>query len=171
MFCLECVSLLFKHLQSTAIKTLTLNSFIYSPSHTITQSKSFYLPEPLMEVYKHVYTVETIDKDKKIFNKLSKLYLADQAYKLTIDYHSLLFKPKINDKIEIVIYKGILAEEEVPECYEYVLQGHCYRNKLADGKRIIGVSFGGMLMEMIVDENDVNLASNCQDVGMALRIL
>lgn len=124
-----------------------------------------------MEIYKHVYTVESIDKHKKVFNHLSKLYLTDQLYKITIDYHSLLFKPKVNDRIEIVIYDGILVDKEVPECYEYVLQGHCYNNEVVDGLRTVSVSFGGMLMELVVDEKDVKLAADCQDVGMALRIL
>lgn len=124
-----------------------------------------------MEIFKHTYTVEAIDKDKKIFEKLSKLYLIDKSYKITIDYHSLLFKPKVNNRIEVVVYKGIIEEKDVPESYEYVMQGHCYENELLEDKRVIRVSFGGMLMELVVDGKDVNLSPDCCDVGIALKIL
>lgn len=124
-----------------------------------------------MEIYRRTFTVEAIDKDKKIFDKVSKLYLASEHHRLTIDYHSLLFKPKAGDAIEIVLYSGILVESEVPSRYEYVMQGHCYENTCVGGKRTVKVSFGGLLMELVVVDCDIGLSADCHDVGIALRIM
>lgn len=107
-----------------------------------------------MEIVTDQMKVVSIDKEGKVYDKVSRAELVSKRIKAVLDYHSILLPLKISDTLDIVVYKGEVEDGNVPKDYEYVMLGRCYKCVESEEKNVYYISFGGLLMHM---ESDLNI--------------
>ena len=118
--------------------------------------------------------VDAINKDGKVFDKVSRISAQSKVNKLQIEldvntdiypmdqgsYYKLLLASSVNadgsDNFDIVRYENEGAQagmETLFDQYDYVMNGKVFKYQLVDGEKKINIfiSFGGLLMSITGD--------------------
>ena len=118
--------------------------------------------------------VDAINKDGKVFDKVSRISAQSKVNKLQIEldvntdiypmdagaYYKLLLASSVNadgsDNFDIVRYENEGAQagmETLFDQYDYVMHGKVFKYQLVDGEKRINIfiSFGGLLMSITGD--------------------
>ncbi|KAG0440264.1 putative DNA-directed RNA polymerases I, II, and III subunit RPABC3 [Dictyocoela muelleri] len=123
-----------------------------------------------MEIFKSQLSIIGINIDGEKFNKTSRAHMTGENIKIILDYHNELLKLKNGDKVEIAIYKGN-NDNEVPEYYNYVMNGQIFKiENDKDGFKIINASFGGLCLVMKVKVDVVDL-EEFSEIIIGARVL
>lgn len=122
-----------------------------------------------MEVVVDQMKIVSIDKEGKIYDKVSRAELESERMRAILDYHSILLPLKPSDILDIIIYKGDVEDNNVPREYEYLMLGKCYKHVKDDRENTYHISFGGLLLQ-IQSSTDIDLC-DFDNVGFACKRL
>lgn len=109
--------------------------------------------------------VTGVDLQGKKFDKVSRLVAesTDKSISYELDYHSDLLRVKAQDNINVILSFG--SEHYDPESFSYGMNGKLFKIDEKDGKSVLFISFGGLLMKLTCPETTfpkVRLGSDCR---------
>jgi hypothetical protein len=96
----------------------------------------------------HVRVV-SIDPEGKKFDKVSRLLAVgvDQEVKVTLDYHSHIISPQVNDALRMTLLFSDISGSDLQR-YSLVMSGKIFKMDEKEQESGVCISFGGLLCKI-----------------------
>lgn len=103
------------------------------------------------EVYNNRFQVQSIEDSDQRYKVVKKVKLVSDTVTITMDVHVNLIDLKNDAILNLVMYKGEIDEDKIPEEYTYLVCGKIYETKIHTNMYEYIGSFGGMQFVMNCD--------------------
>ncbi|XP_074603147.1 DNA-directed RNA polymerases I, II, and III subunit Rpb8 [Brevipalpus obovatus] len=143
-------------------------------------------------LFEDIFEIKDIDPDGKKFNRVSRIHCESESFKmeLILDVNSQIYPVELGEKFRLMI-TITLREDGYPtdnewsiedtrsvlaESFEYVMFGKVYRIEGDEGpgdasRLACYVSFGGLLMRLQGDPNNLHAFNMDQNVYLLMKRL
>ncbi|KAK2721869.1 DNA-directed RNA polymerases I, II, and III subunit RPABC3-like [Artemia franciscana] len=148
----------------------------------------------MAELFEDIFDVKDIDKEGKKFDRVSRLHCESESFKmdLILDVNSWVYPMELGDKFRLVLsrslkddgctdnteYNASDVESAKAAQFEYIMYGKVYRiegdqaGMDAPSNRMSAyVSFGGLLMRLQGDQNNLSAFEMDQNLYLLMKRL
>ncbi|KAM0687129.1 DNA-directed RNA polymerases I [Conglomerata obtusa] len=114
------------------------------------------------------FTIQTVDQSDQRYAIIRKIDMSSSNASITLDIHSQLIDLNPSNSVDVLLYHGIVDDNDVPVEYNYLVVGRMYEMKNDGDKIVYYGSFGGMQFVLKSINNVAMLDDRC-DVSLAIR--
>ncbi|ADM11842.1 RNA polymerase subunit 8-like protein [Encephalitozoon intestinalis ATCC 50506] len=120
-----------------------------------------------MQILADSFKVVDIDKEGKLYTKVSRLYMESPKISISLDYNTTLCRLQVGHAVEVRIFRGI---HENIDCF-YLAYGRVYSLERKGPRTIVRVSLGGLLLIIDAPEEVTRGLGDKDDISLALTFV
>ncbi|KAG5859167.1 hypothetical protein KMI_08g13030 [Encephalitozoon hellem] len=120
-----------------------------------------------MQILADSFKITDIDKEGKLYTKVSRLYMQSPTISIALDYNTTLCKLHVGHAVEVRIFRGI---HENIDCF-YLAYGRVYSVEHRGSRVSITASFGGLLLIMDAPQEAAKDIGDKDDISLALTFI